>query len=66
MIHLSTIKVRNSMVIVWLLYGYCMVRTAKNSFTQGARNLKDPDQTMHRFIFCKDTNKLSNFKIFRG
>ena len=66
MIMRGYMKVRNCMVIVWLLYGYCVVRMGKNSFTRGARNLKDPDQTIHRFIFCKDTNKFSNFQIFRG
>ena len=66
MIHLRTIKVRNSMVIVWLLYGYCVVRTAKNSLVLGTKNLNELNQTIHCYIFCKDTNKFSNFQIFRG
>ena len=66
MIMRGYMKVTNCVVIVWLLYGYCVVRMGKNSFTRGVRNLKDPDQTIHRFIFCKDTTKFSNFQIFRG
>ena len=44
------------MVIVWLLYGYCVVRIG---------NLQDSSRNMCYF-FCKDTNKFSNFQFFRG
>jgi len=59
-------KVTNCMVIVWLLYGYCVVRMVKIVFALIARNPSYPNQIACRLIFYKGTTKFSNFQIFRG
>ena len=51
------------MVIVWLLYGYCVVR--KKDF----RSISDVGYRqiiVGLRIICKDTNKFSNFQIFKA
>ena len=51
------------MVIVWLLYGYCVVR--KKDF----RSISDVGYRqiiVGLRIMCKDTNKFSNFQIFKA
>ena len=63
MILIGSMRVRNCKVIVWLLYGYCMVR-AGNLWAIG-------DMSYRHIIvglanFCKDTTKFSNFQIFRA
>ena len=51
------------MVIVWLLYGYCMVR-AGNLWAIGDMSYRHI--IVGLAIFYKDTTKFSNFKIFRA
>ena len=63
MILIGSMRVRNCKVIVWLLYGYCMVR---------AGNLWAISDMSYRHIIvglailCKDTTKFSNFQIFKA
>ena len=59
-------KVRNCVVIVWLLYGYCVVRMVKIVFALIASNPSYPNQIACRLILFKDTTKFSIFQIFRG
>ena len=63
MILIGSMRVRNCKVIVWLLYGYCMVR-AGNLWAIGDMSYRHI--IVGLAIFCKDITKFSNFQIFMG